>query len=309
MSYRNALILTGPTGCGKTRLGIELAKRMDAEIVSMDSMTLYRGVNVGTAKPNPEEREQVPHHLIDVRDPWESASVAWWLEQAATCCRDVERRGRRVLFVGGTLLYFKAMLRGMFEGPAADASVRRRLTDEARQEGPESLHGRLVQVDPATAARVHPHDVRRVIRALEVWELTGRPISTWQTQWKDVGSEGKDDEASRGPTAVWLDLPRQELYSRIDARVCQMMDNGLIEEARSLRRLPLPVGREASQAVGYREAFAYLDGLASWKETIERIQTRSRNLAKRQVTWLRHLPARRIAPKDLTIDSWGSTID
>src|SRR5262245_61176090 len=175
--FQNALVLTGPTGSGKSQLAVELAERLGAEIISMDSMTLYRGMDIGTAKPGPEERCRVPHHLLDVLDPWESANVAWWLEQAAECCRDIEGRGKRALFVGGTPLYLKALLRGLFEGPPADLELRRQLLDEARRAGPQSLHGRLAQVDPVAAAWLHPNNLRRIVRALEVWQLTGKPIS------------------------------------------------------------------------------------------------------------------------------------
>src|SRR5207253_6821571 len=175
--FRKALILTGPTGCGKTALGVELAERLGAEIISMDSMALYRGMDIGTAKPRAVERQRVPHHLVDVLEPWESASVAWWLKEAARCMASIENRGKRVLFVGGTPLYLKAMLRGLFDGPPADLEVRRQLTEEARQLGPQAFHDRLAQVDPVSAARLPPNDVRRIIRALEVWQLTGKPIS------------------------------------------------------------------------------------------------------------------------------------
>jgi len=180
--FANALILTGPTGSGKTQLGLELAQRLDAEIISMDSMALYRGLDIATAKPTPAERALVRHHLIDALDPWESASVAWWLEQARACCLDIERRGKQALFVGGTPLYLKALLCGLFDGPPADAALRQRLEREAESHGCAALHERLAQFDPVSAARLHCHDRRRVIRALEVHELTGMHISAWQTQ-------------------------------------------------------------------------------------------------------------------------------
>src|SRR5262245_43488586 len=170
--FRNVLVLTGPTASGKTALGVALAERLGAEIVSMDSMALYRGMDIGTAKPGPDERRRVPHHLIDVLDPWESGSVAWWLERATACCREIEARGKRVLFVGGTPLYLKALLCGLFDGPPADPDLRRRLLREADQIGRQVLHERLARVDPAAAARLHPNDLHRVVRALEVWEHT-----------------------------------------------------------------------------------------------------------------------------------------
>ena len=282
--FENAFILTGPTASGKSQLALTLAERLGAEIVSMDSMALYRGMDVGTAKPGPDDRRRVPHHLLDVLDPWESASVAWWLRRAADCCRDIEGRGRRVLFVGGTPLYLKALLHGLFDGPPADEELRRRLAEEAERLGSPALHARLADVDAASAARLHPNDVRRVVRALEVWQLTGRPLSAWQTQWT-VPPNTADDRP-----VLFLNLPRAELYARIDERVRRMIADGLAEEVRALRRLPRPLSREAAQAVGYREMFDHLEGRAGLEETIVRIQTRSRNLAKRQLTWFRSLP-------------------
>ncbi len=311
-AFRNALVLTGPTGSGKTALGLDIAEALGAEIVSMDSMALYRGMDIGTAKPTPLERRRLTHHLIDVLEPWESASVAWWLEGAGECVRDIERRGRRVLFVGGTPLYLKAMLLGLFDGPAADEAIRHRLTAQAREHGPAALHQRLAQVDPATAARVHPNDIRRTIRALEVWELTGRPMSAWQTQWnaeRGAPSAERKSAALRAPrsalpSVVWLDLPREELYPRIDRRVEAMFAAGLVEEARALRQLPRPLSREASQALGYKEVFAFLDGQATLEQTVAEIQLRSRNFAKRQITWFRHLPECRPASPQLTWQLW-----
>lgn len=325
--FRHALILAGPTGSGKSALAVALAERLGAEIVSMDSMALYRGMDIGTAKPGPEERRRVPHHLLDVLDPWESASVAWWLDQAAACCRDIEARGKRVLLVGGTPLYLKALLRGLFDGPPGDETLRQRLLQEADRSGRQALHDRLAQVDPATAVRLHPNDVRRIVRALEVWELTGRPISAWQQQWKGKGERGKGEEIAEDPIAscdvqtflppppfplppscLYLDLPRPELYTRIDARVERMVAAGLVDEVRRLRELPRPLSREAGQALGYKEMADFLDDRATLAETIRLIQTRSRNFAKRQLSWFRHLPECRPATPQLTISLWGSTM-
>src|SRR5207253_3695053 len=248
--FANAFVLTGPTGSGKSQLGLELAERLNAEIVAMDSMTLYRGMDVGTAKPSPAERTRVSHHLIDVLDPWQSANVAWWLNRANECCARIERRGKKVLFVGGTPLYVKALLYGLFEGPAADAALRQRLTDEAERHGGLALHARLTQVDPATAARLHPNDVRRVVRALEVWELTGKPMNAWQQQWKKPSDAPTLSRLrTLAQRVLWLDLPRPELYARIDVRVKAMFAAGLVEEVRALRQLPHPPSREASQAL------------------------------------------------------------
>jgi tRNA dimethylallyltransferase len=304
--FESALVLTGPTGSGKSELGVELAERLGAEIVSMDSMALYRGMDIGTAKPDLAARRRVRHHLIDVRDPWESANVAWWLQEAAACCRDIARRGKRVLFVGGTALYLKALIFGIFEGPPADAEVRLRLESEAAAHGAEALHMRLAQVDPASAARLHPNNMRRIVRALEVWELTGRPISSWQTQWRKAGIQ--HSVLNTQCSVLWLNLPRPELYARIDARVDRMLASGLIEEVRALRQFARPLSKEASQALGYKELFANLDGTVSLEEAAQRIRTRSRNFAKRQVTWFRHLPGCRPVTRELTFDLWGLRI-
>jgi tRNA dimethylallyltransferase len=305
--FHDVLILTGPTGSGKTALGLEIAERIGAEIISMDSMAVYRGMDIGTAKPTPAERQRVRHHLLDVLEPWQSANVAWWLEQAAAAVRDIEACGRRVLFVGGTPLYLKALLFGLFQGPSGDAGLRQRLTAEAERLGSAALHERLAQVDSAAASRIHPQDARRLIRALEVWELTGRPISAWQQQWPAPGERPAVDP--HPPQCVWLDLPREELYERINRRVEAMFAAGLVEEVRQLLALPQPPSREASQALGYKEVFALLEGKATLAETIELVKIRSRQFAKRQITWFRHLPGCRPIARDLTATLWGGTIN
>jgi tRNA dimethylallyltransferase len=291
--FSGALILTGPTACGKSALALELAERIGAEIIGLDSMTVYRGMDIGTAKPTRDERARIPHHLIDVLNPWDSLTVAWWLGEAAAACRDITARGKRPIFVGGTPFYLKALLHGLFPGPPADAELRRQLEAEAESEGNAALHRRLAEVDPRTAARLHPNDVRRVVRALEVLTLTGKPISDWQQTW-DTPAFTARTESAPPPlriAAVVLDLPREELYDRINRRVQAMLDAGWLAEVRTLRELPHPLSREARQALGYRELLAYLDGTgAGWAETTELIKTHTRQFAKRQLTWFRHLP-------------------
>ena len=292
-AFNQALILTGPTACGKSALALELAERVGAEVVALDSMTVYRGMDVGTAKPTPAERGRVPHHLIDVLDPWESLTVAWWLGRAEEACRDVAARGKRPLFVGGTPFYLKALLHGLFPGPPADEDLRRALEAEAERDGLAALHARLAAVDPKTAARLHPNDVRRVVRALEVYELTGKPISAWQQTW-DTPAFAESPAAAPPPVAipaVVLELPREVLYDHINRRVDAMLAAGWLDEARRLRELPRPLSREARQALGYRELLAHLDGTGpAWPETVELIRTHTRQFAKRQLTWFRHLP-------------------
>jgi tRNA dimethylallyltransferase len=225
------------------------------------------------------------------------------------------------LFVGGTALYLKALLRGLFDGPPADLHLRRRLSEEADRGGGEALHQRLAAVDPAAAARLHPNDVRRLVRALEVWELTGRPISTWQQQWGPLQiadcrlqNETRQSAIYNLQSAIpsrclWLDLPREELYARINARVDRMLADGLVEEVRGLRELPHPLSREAAQALGYKEIVAYLEGRSTLAEAVTQIKTRSRNFAKRQGTWFRQLPECRPVTAELTFAAWGLTMD
>ncbi|MCE9566305.1 MAG: tRNA (adenosine(37)-N6)-dimethylallyltransferase MiaA [Planctomycetes bacterium] len=290
-AFANALILTGPTACGKTALALEVADRIGAEIIALDSMTVYRGMDIGTAKPALAERTRVPHHLIDVLDPWESLSVAWWLDHAAEACRNITARGKRPLFVGGTPFYLKALLHGLFDGPPADEELRRDLEVEAEQVGKEALHARLATVDPKTATRLHPNDVRRVVRALEVHALTGKPISAWQQTW-DTPAFTEHPEQAPTPVripAVVLELPREVLYERINKRVEVMLASGWLDEVRQLKALPRPLSRESRQALGYRELLAHLDGGNDWEATVELIRIHTRQFAKRQLTWFRHL--------------------
>jgi tRNA dimethylallyltransferase len=310
--FADALVLTGPTGSGKTALALDLADRLGAEVVAMDSMTLYRGLDIGTAKPTAAEQARVRHHLIDVLDPAESANVAWWLARAGEACADIRSRGKRPLFVGGTPFYLMALLHGLFAAPPADEGLRRELEAEAAEPGGrERLHTRLAAVDAKTAARLHPHDVRRVVRALEVHRLTGRPISEFQQTWGTPAFGGKDAPPPAGISCVALEWPRPELYARIDRRVEAMLAAGWLDEARRVRVRPL--GREAARAVGYAELFAVLAGTGpGWDETVARIKTRTRQFAKRQLTWFRRLPGLRVVPAggpgaaDRVLTAWNS---
>lgn len=287
--------LTGPTAAGKTAVGIELAKLIDAEILSLDSMALYRGMDVGTAKPTLDERARVPHHLLDLIEPHEEYSVAQYVEAAGQCVDEIERRGRRPLFVGGTPLYLKALLRGLFEGPPADPPLRRRLEEQARQEGSESLHRRLARVDPVAANRLHPNDTRRLVRALEVFEKTGRPISQFQQQF----DTGRPAEQCR---VFVLDWPRAELRERIDHRVDRMFAGGLVEEVRRLLAKDTSIGKTARQAVGYRETIEHLENQRGIEETVALVKTRTWQLARRQGTWFRSLSECRFVPLSGHID-------
>jgi tRNA dimethylallyltransferase len=279
--FHRAIYLTGPTASGKTAVGVALARRLGAEIVALDSMTLYRGMDIGTAKPTADERQGVPHHLLDVLDPWESSSVAQYRAWAAKAVAAIEARGPRVLFVGGTALYLKALLRGLFDGPGADPSLRRELDDEVERLGVAALHARLAALDPATAARLHPNDRRRVVRALEVVAALGRPLSALQVE--------HDQPAPEGVAVFALSRPREQIRERIDRRVLAMFEAGLVDEVRALCAGPRPVGPIAAQGVGYREVIAWLQGEATLEATLARVQARTRQFAKRQETWFRGL--------------------
>ncbi len=276
-----AIYLTGPTAAGKTAIGVELARRLDAVRVAVDSMTLYRGMDIGTAKPTDSERGGIPHHLIDVLDPWQAASVAEYRRWALAAVKEIGARGKRVLFVGGTPLYLKALLRGLFQGPGADSALRLRLEREAEEGGAEALHRRLAALDPPTAARLHPNDRRRVIRALELIELTGQSLGRLQVEHEHL--------APAGTLVFALDRPRGELHDRINRRVTAMFDAGLVEEVRGLWAAPRPLSAVAAQGVGYREVIEMLEGKVGLMVTMERVRARSRQFAKRQCTWFRGL--------------------
>jgi tRNA dimethylallyltransferase len=277
-------ILTGPTAAGKTALALGLAGRLDAEIVSVDSMAVYAGLDVGTAKPTPAERAAVPHHAIDLVGPATAFNVAMWLTAAHEAVAAIRGRGRRILFVGGTPLYLRSLRDGLAALPADAPTIRHRLADEASRFGSPSLHARLASIDPVAAARIHPNDAKRIVRALEVAEVSGRPLSA---SWQDGGS-GVGNAASVTFTAQMLviDHPRRLLYDRIDRRVDRMFATGLVEETRAALQAG-GIGPTASQAAGYGEARAVLEGRLSLAEAIDRTKTRTRQLAKRQLTWLR----------------------
>ena len=283
--------LSGPTASGKTPIGIELAQRLNAEIISMDSMAVYRGLDIGTAKPSLAERQRVPHHLIDCLDPGEEFSLASFLHAAHRAIDEITSRGRQVLFVGGTPLYLKSLLRGIFEGPPADWELRSRLKEEAAAGPPGLLHARLQSIDPQAAEKLHASDTRRLIRAIEVFEKTGRPISAWQQQF----ATGRSAEECRVFVLAW---PREQLQERINARVDQMFQAGLVDEVATLLNQGVRLSSTASQALGYREVVEHLSGGPNLSETIELVKTRTRQFAKRQETWFRSLSECRRVPLD-----------
>lgn len=272
------LVITGPTATGKTAVGIEVARRVDGEIISADSMMVYRGMDIGTAKPTLAERKGVPHHLIDVVDPGEDFSVATFQTLAEALIREISGRGRLPILVGGTGLYIRAVLEGYRFTGGVDRELRRRLAAEARRFGPAYLHERLRGVDPETAARLHPNDLKRIIRALEVFYGTGTPVSRGASAG---GGPGYD------ALVFGLFLERRELYRRIEERVDAMLAAGLVEEVRRLLEGGLRRDATAMQALGYKELAAYLAGEVSLEEAVCLLKRNTRRFAKRQLTWFR----------------------
>ncbi len=279
---RDCWFLTGATAVGKTAVGLALAERLGAEIISLDSMAIYRGMDIGTAKPSPAEQARVPHHLIDIVDPAEDYSIELYLEAAHAKIAEIVSRGREALFVGGTPLYLKALLRGLAAGPPANWEMREEIAAEVAQVGNQALYERLEQIDPLAASQIHPHDTRRLIRALEVFRSTGEPISHHQFHF----DEGRPADACR---VFVLRRQREELHALINVRVDQMIERGLVDEVQRLVAAGPGLGRTASQAVGYREVIDYLDGQGDRAAMIAHIKARTRRFAKRQATWFRSL--------------------
>ncbi len=277
-SRRRLLVVAGPTASGKTALAVSLAERLGGEIVNADSQQVYRGLDVGTAKPTRDERARVPHHLLDVVEPGEGMDAARWAALADAAIADVAARGRLPIVAGGTGLYLRALLHGVVPAPGRDPALRARLEEEALRLGRPALHARLAAVDAAAAARIRPNDLVRVVRALEIAEGGRRP--------SELHAEHAFREDRYDATILALDPPRAELHARIDARVREMFASGLLDETRSLLsrsggalpgRLP----------IGYAEAAAHLAGALPLEEAMRRVQVAHRRYARRQVIWLR----------------------
>lgn len=280
---KGILVITGPTATGKTVLGVRLAKQLNGEVISADAMQLYRGMVIGTAAPTPEETEGVPHHLVGTIDPRESYSVGRYVKEASACADDILRRGRLPILVGGTNLYIEALLRGT-DFAAGDEAVRRRLEEAYASLGGAAMLARLRAVDPDRAARLHENDRRRIVRALEIYEVTGQTITRF------------DEESRAAPPryascTVALNFEdRALLYRRIDRRVGRMFELGLVDEVRALLDGGVTERDTAMQAIGYKETAAALRGECSLEEAADQIRQASRRYAKRQLSWLRSRP-------------------
>lgn len=284
-----ALVLAGPTASGKSAIALALARHVELEIISVDSAQVYRGMDIGTAKPSPAERAKVPHHLIDILDPAQRYSAARFASDATRLIVEINQRGRAALLVGGTMLYLRALLQGLDTLPEADPQVRAAIDERAAAKGWPALHAELARVDPATAARLAPHDAQRIQRALEVWRVTGQALSRLQGQRPQAGLPV--------PLIALEPAERGWLHARIAERFEQMLQHGLLDEVRTLRaRGDLHAATPSMRCVGYRQAWQALDS-GRLDELRERGIAATRQLAKRQLTWLRSM-ARHSVPCD-----------
>ena len=274
------VLVAGPTASGKTTLSIELATRISAEIVNADSMQIYRRMEIGTAKPTPEERRIVPHHLIDVADPDESFDVARYLDIAGPVVDDIKKRGKVPLVVGGTGLYMRVLTRGLCAGPSSDPAVKKMLIADEKSKGLDSLYDDLLRIDPESAGKIHPNDRQRIIRALEVFYIGGVPLSIMQ---KAHGFRQELFPAVK----VFINRDRKVLYERIGKRVDRMLEAGLKDEVQGLLSMGYSAELKAMQSIGYRQMAAHISGAISIEEAAFQIKRQTRHYAKRQITWFR----------------------
>ena len=274
------ILILGVTASGKGRLAFDLAETLGGAIISVDSMKVYRRMDIGTAKPPREARERVTCHLIDVVEPSESFSVGTFCDMAVQAIERIQSRDKPVIAVGGTALYIKALLYGLFEGPGADEQVREDLRKRAEADGLEQLYERLAEIDPVAAERISPNDAKRIIRALEVYEITGKPISSFQKQWD--AQDTKHDWR-----IVGLRREKAEENKRINARAKTMIADGLVDEVKSLLAEDKPLSKQARSAIGYAEIIDYLDGKTNLEDAVELIKKNTRRFAKNQRTWFR----------------------
>jgi tRNA dimethylallyltransferase len=281
--FLKVLSLIGPTGVGKTDLSIVLARLLKAEILSVDSAQVYRGMDIGTGKPSPALRKEIPHHGLDLAEPEEEFDVLRYTQSVVPVLSSLVQKDRWVLLVGGAGLYFRVLRRGLCEAPGRDPIVRDRLLAEGQADGSEALHGRLSKVDPESASRIHPNDLKKVVRAVEVFELSGRPLSTWQKEtvpW----IQGLEHSPVFGIT-----MERPVLFARLEQRTLRWLEGGgWLEEASRLHGRPL--SQTARETLGYGELFEFLEGRADWVTTRGRIIKNTCRYAKRQWTWFRREP-------------------
>lgn len=281
-----AIFLMGPTAAGKTDLAIELAGHLPIEIISVDSAMIYRGMDIGTGKPSSELQSEVPHHLMDIRDPWQSYSAADFVKDALQCMDDISKRGRIPCLVGGTMLYFRVLQQGLSPLPTSNPLIRAKLLEEARLQGSEKMHQRLRLIDPETANRIHPNDPQRIQRALEVYEISGRPLSSFFAESDPIEKGIKEYQLYHFALSP---KDRAALHKSIEDRFHQMLEQGLVAEVKSLLELG-NLNRELSsmRSVGYRQILGYLAGEYDYDQMVDKAISATRQLAKRQLTWLRN---------------------
>jgi tRNA dimethylallyltransferase len=286
------IFLIGATAVGKSAVATELARRIGGEIVSADSMQVYRGLDILSAKPSPAERRSIPHHLIDVACPFDRFDVAAYVRLAGEAVAGILSRGRMPIVVGGSGMYVRALLDGIFTGPGRDAALRDRLEKQAAEEGLAALYGRLKKLDPEAAGRIHPNDKKRIVRALEVYELTGRRVSSLQTEWRGSPSPPGDGvffsaALGRRTSLFGLRRGREDVKRRIDERVEQMFSLGAVKEIEDILRMKIEPDGTIVQALGFGEIRGYLDGRCSLAEAKEMLKKNTRAYAKRQHTWFK----------------------
>lgn len=275
------ICLMGPTASGKTGLAIELAKQLDGEVVSVDSALIYRDMNIGTAKPDTAEQAGIVHHLIDICSPEQSYSVAQFIEDVNHCVKDIQARNKQAILAGGTMMYFNALLNGLNELPQSDQKVRARIQHDIEQQGLDAVHATLAQVDPVCAEAIHPNDPQRIMRALEVYYISGQTMSQWRNKEKTAASFDYSAYSI-------MPLERSTLHQLIELRFDTMLKNGFIEEVKELlTKYELEPDMPSMRSVGYRQVWQYLRGELSYEEMRERGIIATRQLAKRQLTWLR----------------------
>lgn len=275
-------VICGPTASGKTALGVELAKRLEGEIISADSMQIYKGMDIASAKPSEEEKQGIPHHLMDFLPLNKPFSVADYVELAHNCIQDVANRGKLPIIVGGTGLYISSLINNItFDDTGSDPDFRGEMREFAAQNGNEALHKRLEEVDPETAEKLHPNNVNRIIRALEVYRLSGITMTLAQ-------EKSREQESPYRTCIIMPDFPREQLYRRINLRADEMIKRGLVEEAKEFFTHSDYV--TSAQAIGYKELKPYLDGEKTFEECTERLKQVTRNYAKRQLTWFNKMP-------------------
>jgi tRNA dimethylallyltransferase len=274
------ILILGVTASGKGRLAFDLAERIDAEIISVDSMKVYSRMDIGTAKPPKEARERITYHLIDVVEPSDSFSVGAFLDAAIGAIEQVKSRNKNIIAVGGTALYIKALLYGLFEEAGSDERIRTELQTRAQAEGLAELYRELTSIDPVAAERINANDARRIIRALEVYAITGKPISSFQKQWETR-------QTNPDWTIIGLRRERADASGRINRRVRKMIDAGLVDEVKALLDEEKPLSQQARCAIGYAEIIEHLNGRMELKDAIERIKVNTRRLAKGQRTWFK----------------------